>query len=91
MVVFMVKTVAARLKRIAPEGAQSEMMLMLRFGRSKMLEMPELFSEMNRWFLVRKNGNSAMTLTPPRASGRAAGSRLAGRLVAKRADKQTTN
>ena len=48
-----------------------------------MLEVTEHFSEMNGRFLKVETGLYAMTLTPPRAGGRAAGSRLAGPLVAR--------
>jgi len=46
-------------------------------------------NEINRRFLTVETGLSAMTLTPPRASGRAAGSRLAGLLAAKPAGRTT--
>ncbi len=54
-----------------------------------MLEATEHFSEMNRRFLTVETGLYAMTLTPPRASGRVAGSRLAWPLAAKHAGKTT--
>ena len=62
---------------------------MLGFGRSNMLEVMKHISEMNGRFLTVETGLSAMTLTPPRASGRAAGSRLAGPLVAQPDGKTT--
>jgi hypothetical protein len=85
----MVKTVAPSSKRIAPIQAQSETMPMLRFGQCNMQEVMKHFSEMNRRFLPMETGNYAMTLTPPRASGRVAGSRLAWPLVAKPDGKPT--
>ena len=79
----MVETVAPSSKRIAPVGAQSPTMPMIRFGHSKMLEVMDQLSKLNGWFPILETGKYAMTLTPPRASGRVAGSRLAGPLVAK--------
>ena len=83
----MVETVAPSSKRIAPHGAQSPTILMLRFGRNEMPYKPKprrpVVNEVNRRFLTVETGKSAMTLTPPRASGRAAGSRLVWPLVAK--------
>jgi hypothetical protein len=87
--VIMVETVAPSSKRIAPKRAQSGTIPMLRFGRSKMLEVTEHFSEMNRRFLTVETGLYAMTLTPPCAGKRAAGSRLAWPLVARHAGKIT--
>jgi hypothetical protein len=85
--VIMVETVAPSSKRIAPHGAQSQIMSMLGFGRSEMPYKPKprmpVVNEMKRRFPTVETGISAMTLTPPRASGRAAGSRLAWPLVAK--------
>jgi len=46
-------------------------------------------NEINRRFLIVETEKYAMTLTPPRASGRGAGSRLAGLLVAKPDGKPT--
>ena len=46
-------------------------------------------SNLNGWFPMLETGKYAMTLTPPRASGRAAGSRLARPLVAKPDGKPT--
>jgi hypothetical protein len=85
----MVKTVTPSSKRIAPIQAQSETMLMLGFGEIKMLKVTEHFSEIMGRFLTMETGIYAMTLTPPRASGRAAGSRLAWSLVAKPDGKPT--
>ena len=62
---------------------------MLRFERSKMLEVMRQLSEVKGRFLTVETGLYAMTLTPPRASGRAAGSRLAGPLVAQPDGKTT--
>jgi len=87
--VIMVETVAPSSKRIAPKRAQSGTIPMLRFGQSRMLEVTEHFSEMNRRFLSVETGLYAMTLTPPRASGRVAGSRLAWLLAARHAGKTT--
>jgi hypothetical protein len=87
--VIMVETVAPSSKRIAPVEVQSPNLPMLRFGRSKMLEVMKHISEMHRRFLTVETGKYAMTLTPPRASGRAAGSRLAWPLVAKPDGKPT--
>jgi len=42
-----------------------------------------VMNEINGRFLTVETGKNAMTLTPPRASGRGAGSRLAWPLVAK--------
>jgi hypothetical protein len=85
--VIMVETVAPSSKRIAPGGAQSQIMSMLRFGRSEMPYKPKprmpVVNEINGRFLTVETGLSAMTLTPPRASGRGAGSRLVWPLVAK--------
>jgi hypothetical protein len=80
--VIMVETVAPSSKRIAPVEVQSPILPMLRFGGSKMLKVMKHFSELNGRFPILETGKYAMTLTPPRASGRAAGSRLAGLLVA---------
>ena len=85
--VIMVETVAPSSERIAPHGAQSGIPLMLRFGRNKMLELIEHTSGMKGRFLAMETEIYAMTLTPPRGSGRAAGSRLAWLLVAKLAGK----
>ena len=87
--VIMVETVTPNSNRIAPYGAQSGTMPMLRFGRSRMLEVMQQISGMRRRFLAMETGLYAMTLTPPRASGRAAGSRLARPLVAKPDGKTT--
>ena len=46
-------------------------------------------NEMNGWFLKMETGKYGMTLTPPRASGRGAGSRLAWPLVAQPDGKPT--
>jgi len=46
-------------------------------------------NEINGRFLTVETGKYAMTLTPPRASGRVAGSRLAWPLVAKPDGKPT--
>lgn len=62
---------------------------MLRFGRRKMLDVIKQILGIEGRFLTRETGIYAMTLTPPRASGRAAGSRLAGPLVAKPDGKTT--
>jgi hypothetical protein len=90
---LMVETVAASVKLIAPEGAQSSILSMLRFGRSEMPYKPKdrrpVMNEINRRFLTRETGKYAMTLTPPRAVKRAAGSRLAWPLVAKPDGKTT--
>jgi hypothetical protein len=87
--VIMVETVAPSSKRIAPKRAQSGTIHMLRFERSKMLKVTEHFSEMNRRFLTVETGLYAMTLTPPCAGKRAAGSRLAWLLAARHAGKTT--
>jgi hypothetical protein len=87
--VIMVETVAPSSKRIAPKRAQSGTIPMLRFERSKMLKVTEHFSEMNRRFLTVETGLYAMTLTPPCAGKRAAGSRLAWLLAAKPDGKTT--
>ena len=83
----MVETVAPSSKRIAPKRAQSQTVLMLRLSGKKCTEAPKPLDasvhEMNRRFLTVETGKYAMTLTPPRASGRGAGSRLAWPLVAK--------
>jgi hypothetical protein len=62
---------------------------MLRFGNSKMLVVMKHISEMNGRFLTVVTGLSAMTLTPPRAVERAAGSRVARPLAAKPDGKTT--
>jgi hypothetical protein len=62
---------------------------MLRFENSKMLDVMKHISGMNGRFLTVETEKYGMTLTPPRASGRAAGSRLAGPLVAKPDGKPT--
>jgi hypothetical protein len=54
-----------------------------------MLEVMEPLSKLNGWFPILETGKYAMTLTPPRASGRGAGSRLAWPLVAKSDGKPT--
>jgi hypothetical protein len=54
-----------------------------------MLEVMKHILRVNGRFLTVETGLSAMTLTPPRAVGRAAGSRLAGPLVAKPDGKPT--
>lgn len=48
-----------------------------------------VMNEIKRRFLTVETGLSAMTLTPPRAVKRAAGSRLAGPLVAQPDGKST--
>ena len=89
----MVETVAPTSKRIAPVEVQSSITSMLRFGRSEMLPKPKhrmlVMNEINGRFLTVETGKNAMTLTPPRASGRGAGSRLAWPLVAKLGGKST--
>jgi hypothetical protein len=84
--VIMVETVAPTSKRIAPVEVQSSITSMLRFGRSEMLPKPKhcmpVVNEISGRFLTMETGEYAMTLTPPRAVKRAAGSRLAGPLVA---------
>jgi hypothetical protein len=80
--VIMVETIAPSSKRIAPREAQTGTMPMLRFGRRKMLDVIKHISGMKGRFLTVETGLYAMTLTPPRASGRAAGRRLAGLLAA---------
>jgi len=80
--VIMVETVAASSQRIAPREAQSSTIPMIRLGPGKLLDVMTHISEMKGRFLAMETGLSAMTLTPPRASGRAAGSRLARPLVA---------
>ena len=84
--VIMVETVAPSSKRIAPVEVQSPTRSMLRFGRSEMPYKPKsrmpVVNEINGRFLTMETGEYAMTLTPPRAVKRAAGSRLAGLLVA---------
>jgi len=91
--VIMVETVAPSSKRIAPVEVQSPTLPMLRFGRSEMPYKPKsrmpLVNEINGRFLTMVTGIYAMTLTPPRASGRGAGSRLAWPLVAKPDGKPT--
>jgi len=86
ILVIMVETVAPSSKLIAPHGAQSSAMSMLGFGRSEMPYKPKsrmpVVNEINGRFLTVETGKYAMTLTPPRASGRGAGSRLAWPLVA---------
>jgi hypothetical protein len=47
-----------------------------------MLEVMDQLLKLNGWFPILETGKYAMTLTPPRAVKRAAGSRLAGPLVA---------
>jgi hypothetical protein len=54
-----------------------------------MLEVTEQFSGMNGRFLAEETGEYAMTLTPPRASKRAAGSRLTWPLVVQPGEKPT--
>jgi hypothetical protein len=89
----MVETVAPRSKRIAPVEVQSPTLSMLRFGRNEMSYKPidrmPVVNGINRRFLAMETGKYAMTLTPPRAVKRAAGSRLAGPLVAKLDGKTT--
>jgi hypothetical protein len=87
--VIMVETIAPSSKRIAPHGAQTSTMPVIRFGRSNMLDVMNHILEMNGRFLTVETGLSAMTLTPPRAIGRVAGSRLAGPLAAKPDGKTT--
>ena len=79
---IMVETVAPRSQWIAPTEAQSSIILMIRFGSSKMLKVMKHFSGIQVRFLTMETELYAMTLTPPRAVERAAGSRLAGPLVA---------
>jgi hypothetical protein len=86
---IMVETIASSSQRIAPHGAQTSTRFMLVFGRNNMLEVMKHISEMNGRFLTVETGISGMTLTPPRAVGRAAGSRLAGPLAAKPDGKST--
>jgi hypothetical protein len=69
----MVETVAPSSQRIAPREARSGTMPMLRFGRSKMLELIEHISGMKGRFLTMETGISAMTLTPPLTVNLAAG------------------
>ena len=89
----MVETVAPSSNRIAPVEVQSPTLSMLRFGRNEMPYKPEswmpVVNEINGRFLTMETGKYGMTLTPPRASGRAAGSWLAGLLVALLARKTT--
>jgi len=89
----MVETVAPSSQRIAPGEVQSAIASMLRFGRSEMLPKSKhcmsVVNEINGWFLTLETGIYAMTLTPPRAVKRAAGSWLAGLLVALLATKTT--
>jgi hypothetical protein len=87
--VVMVETVAPSSMRIAPGEAQSSTLSMIRFGTRKMMNVMKHISEMKGRFLAMETGLYAMTLTPPRASGRAAGSRLAWPLVAKTDGKTT--
>jgi hypothetical protein len=87
--VVMVETVTPISNRIAPRGAQTGTIPMLTFERSKMLEVMQQISGMRRRFLTVETGLYAMTLTPPRASGRVAGSRLARPLVAQPDGKTT--
>jgi hypothetical protein len=54
-----------------------------------MMEVMDHLSELNGRFLTMETGLYAMTLTPPCAVERAAGSRLAGLLVAKLAGNTT--
>jgi hypothetical protein len=54
-----------------------------------MLKVMKHISEMNGRFLTVETGKYGMTLTPPRAVERAAGSRLAGLLAAKPAGRTT--
>jgi hypothetical protein len=56
---------------------------MLRLGPGNLLHVMKHISVIKGRFLAMETGLYAMTLTPPRASGRAAGSRLARPLVAK--------
>jgi hypothetical protein len=81
--VIMVETVAPGSLRIAPHGAQSSTRSMLRLGRSKMLKVMKHISGGDGRFLTVETGEYGMTLTPPRAVERAAGSRLAGLLAVK--------
>jgi hypothetical protein len=87
--VIMVETIAPSSQRIAPHGAQTSTMPMIRFGRSNMLEVMKHISVMNGRFLTVETGKYGMTFTPPRAVERAAGSRLAWLLAAKPAGKTT--
>jgi hypothetical protein len=87
--VIMVETIAPSSMRIAPEEAQSSTLSMIRFGTRKMMNVMKHISEMKGRFLAMETGKYAMTLTPPRASGRAAGRRLAG-LLAAQPDGKTT-
>jgi hypothetical protein len=88
---IMVEMVAPSSQRIAPHGAQTSTIPMIRFGRSEMPYKPKhrmpVVNEMNGRFLTVETGLSAMTLTPPRAVERAAGSRLVWLLAAKPAGK----
>jgi hypothetical protein len=85
----MVETVAPSSQRIAPREVQSGTLSMIRFGPIKMLDVMQQISGMKGRFLAMETGLYAMTLTPPRATGRAAGSRLAGPLVAQPDGKTT--
>ena len=85
----MVETVAPRSQWIAPKEAQSFIILMIRFGSSKMLKVMKHFSGIQVRFLTMETELYAMTLTPPRAVERVAGSRLAWPLVAKPDGKTT--
>jgi hypothetical protein len=87
--VVMVETVAPSSMRIAPGEAQSSTLSMIRFGKRKMMNVMKHISEMKGRFLAMETELYAMTLTPPRASGRAAGSRLAWPLVAQPDGKTT--
>jgi hypothetical protein len=86
--VIMVETVAPSSKRIAPVEVQSPNLPMLRFGRSKMLEVMKHVSEMNRRFLTVETGKYAMTLTPPRASGALPEANSLGRSSSSRTENQ---
>jgi hypothetical protein len=79
---IMVETVAASSQRIAPREAQSSTIPMIRLGPRKLLHVMKHISGIEGRFLAMETGLYAMTLTPPRAVKRAAGSRLAGLLVA---------
>jgi hypothetical protein len=62
---------------------------MIRFGPIKMLDVMQQISGMEGRFLTMETELYGMTLTPPRASERAAGSRLARLLVAQPDGKTT--
>lgn len=83
----MVNTVTAMSEQIAPKRAQSK--------REGLLMVAVMMDDHRqaKWEAVSNDENRkrAMTLTPPRATGRAAGSRLAWPLDTKPAVKTTTS